>query len=116
MIRLVFLFFTVNVALAQQNWIGSWYGKLAIQGQEMRLNLHLTKDKDTWKGTLDSPDQGAFGIPATKVEIQEDRLTFEVKNIGVSYTGVLKGEEIQGNFKQGGMSMPMALSRKEPAV
>ena len=62
MIRLVFLFFTVNVALAQQYWIGSWYGKLAIQGQEMRLNLHLTKDKDTWKGTLDSPDQGAFGI------------------------------------------------------
>lgn len=116
MIRLVFLFFTVNVALAQQNWIGSWYGKLAIQGQEMRLNLHLTKDKDTWKGTLDSPDQGAFGIPATKVKIQEDRLTFEVKNIGVSYTGVLKGEEIQGNFKQGGMSMPMALSRKEAAV
>lgn len=113
MIRLVFFFFTVNVALAQQNWIGLWYGKLAIQGQELRLNLHLAKDKNTWKGTLDSPDQGAFGIPASKVEILGDRLTFEVKNIGVSYTGIIKGEEIQGVFKQSSMSIPMVLSRKE---
>lgn len=116
MIRIIIFLFIVNFTWAQDGWVGTWYGNLSIQGQELRVNFHLSLEKELWKGVLDSPDQGAFGIPATKVEINKDKLFFEVQNIGVQFIGEKKELEIQGEFKQGGMSFPMTLSRKEASV
>ena len=90
MIRIIIFLFIVNFAWAQDDWVGTWYGKLSIQGQELRVNFHLSLEKGLWKGVLDSPDQAAFGIPATKVEVKKDKLIFEVQNIGVQFIGEKK--------------------------
>ena len=42
MIRIIIFLFTVNFAWAQDDWAGTWYGKLSIQGQELRVNFHLS--------------------------------------------------------------------------
>jgi fermentation-respiration switch protein FrsA (DUF1100 family) len=98
-----------------QEIIGTWHGLLDV-GQKLRLDLHISKNGENYQGKLDSPDQGAKDIPATKVQFSENTLVFEVKNLGVSYSGVLLKDSIDGTFKQGGFSTKLLLSRSEVIV
>src|SRR5690606_39926956 len=52
---------------------GAWLGTLQAGPVQLRLVLHLTRQADgTWGAALDSPDQGARGIPASSVEVKGD--------------------------------------------
>src|SRR5271165_2317991 len=55
---------TLTRAVKPSDIDGAWEGTLDV-GQKLRLVVHLTTTKDGLAGTLDSPDQGAAGIPAT---------------------------------------------------
>ena len=90
---------------------GSWEGTLNVGGASLRVVFHLAEDG----GTMDSPDQGAMGIPLTAVSISGDTLRMSVSSIGFSYTGVLKGELIEGEFTQMGRNFPLDLTRSEAA-
>jgi pimeloyl-ACP methyl ester carboxylesterase len=106
---LISFIFTLPVILSQEI-VGTWHGLLDV-GKELRLDIHISKSGDTYSGKLDSPDQGAKDIPATKVEFTNNTLVFEVKNLGVSYSGNLKSDSIDGIFKQGGFSTKLLLTR-----
>ena len=106
---LISFLFTLPVILSQEA-VGTWHGLLDV-GQKLRLDIHISKSGDTYSGKLDSPDQGAKDIPATKVEFTNNTLVFEVKNLGVSYSGNLKSDSIDGIFKQGGFSTKLLLTR-----
>jgi pimeloyl-ACP methyl ester carboxylesterase len=106
---LISFIFTLPVILSQEV-VGTWHGLLDV-GKELRLDIHISKSGDTYSGKLDSPDQGAKDIPATKVEFTNNTLVFEVKNLGVSYSGNLKSDSIDGTFKQGGFSTKLLLTR-----
>jgi pimeloyl-ACP methyl ester carboxylesterase len=106
---LISFLFTLPVILSQEA-VGTWHGLLDV-GQKLRLDIHISKSGDTYSGKLDSPDQGAKDIPATKVEFTNNKLIFEVKNLGVSYSGNLKSDSIDGIFKQGGFSTKLLLTR-----
>ncbi len=106
---LISFLFTLPVILSQEV-VGTWHGLLDV-GKKLRLDIHISKSGDTYSGKLDSPDQGAKDIPATKVEFTNNTLIFEVKNLGVSYTGNLKSDSIEGTFKQGGFSTKLLLTR-----
>jgi pimeloyl-ACP methyl ester carboxylesterase len=106
---LISFLFTLPVILSQEA-VGTWHGLLDV-GQKLRLDIHISKSGDTYNGKLDSPDQGAKDIPATKVEFTNNTLVFEVKNLGVSYSGNLKSDSIDGTFKQGGFSTKLLLTR-----
>src|SRR5690606_1346548 len=56
-------------ARAQQTDLnGAWLGTLQAGPMQLRLVFHLTRQADgTYRGALDSPDQGAQGIPASAV-------------------------------------------------
>ena len=57
-------------AASAQNLAGDWQGTLKAGEAELRLVLHITKaDDGSWKGTLDSVDQGANGIPVTTISL-----------------------------------------------
>jgi fermentation-respiration switch protein FrsA (DUF1100 family) len=60
---------------------------------------------------MDSPDQGAYGIPATKIEFKNPDVILEVSNIGLVYSGTMKVDTISGIFKQGPLELPLMLSR-----
>lgn len=85
---------------------GSWSGKLSIQGTSLPLVFHLDGDKPV----MDSPDQGAKGIP---VEIEKGAmgaLVIRIPSIGASYEGRWMVKQIVGTFTQGGMSLPLTLT------
>src|SRR5437879_5153481 len=47
---------------------GNWHGVLKIGPAELRLVFRVSKDKDgKLKASLDSPDQGAKGLPVDSV-------------------------------------------------
>ena len=67
------LFFTlvlacIGLTATAQEVRRSWSGNLEAMGQKLPIVLNLVDGKCT----LDSPDQGAFGIPATTNFISAD--------------------------------------------
>lgn len=96
-----------------QNVTGKWNGSLSFQGVELRLVFDVSETDGGYSSKMDSPDQGAKDIPVTKTIFENGKITFEITSARIKYSGELKGEEIVGIFKQGGMEFPMTLTRKE---
>src|SRR6185436_3504861 len=113
LIALACLFSSVSPALAQPVVAGDWAGALKVGGAELHLVLHLTKaDDGTLKGTLDSTDQGALGIPMSSVSLTGTTLAFKIAAIGGSFEGTLNeaGTTIDGTWTQGA-SLPLVFTR-----
>lgn len=100
---------------------GIWEGKLKIMAIELRLIVHVEKSDDgKYKSTLDSPDQGAKGIPIESATLDKNEVRFESKAIKLEYTGTINDDanEIVGRFKQGGLDLDLTFKRveKEPEL
>ena len=93
---------------------GDWMGTLAVGGTELRVVVHLRDAADGGlTGTMDSPDQGAEGIPLGTVEATADTLRFAVPSIAGRFAGVIAedGQSIEGQWAQGGGRLPLTLER-----
>ena len=61
---------------------------------------------------MDSPDQGAKGIPTGKTEYADSVLTITAPALGMKFSGKWQGtDRIQGTFVQGGLTLPLELTR-----
>ena len=58
---------------------------------------------------MDSPDQGAKGIPIEVARTAAGSITIKVPSIGATYEGLWLIKQIAGTFKQMGASMPLTL-------
>jgi fermentation-respiration switch protein FrsA (DUF1100 family) len=97
-----------------QNITGQWNGLLKVQGMQLRVVFNISKTETGYSCTMDSPDQGAKGIPVSSTSFQNSNLKIEMSTLQIAYEGVLGSDGIvTGNFKQSGMSFPMNLSRQE---
>jgi pimeloyl-ACP methyl ester carboxylesterase len=110
----IILFWSIG-SVYSQNINGTWHGLLDV-GKKLRLDIHITQEGSSFSGKLDSPDQGTKDIPATKVEFSNGSLIFEVKNLGVAYSGLLKNDTIAGTFQQGSFTTSLVLTREEVLV
>ena len=93
---------------------GFWEGTLKVGAIELRLIFTLERKPDgTLAGTLDSPDQGAKDIPIEEVTFQNGAVVVNVKKVGGVYEGKLSkdGQQIEGQWKQAGMTFPLVLKR-----
>jgi pimeloyl-ACP methyl ester carboxylesterase len=99
------------------SFAGDWSGALEV-GQKLRLVIHLVNTAGAWSGTMDSPDQGANGIPFSAVTVDGTKLHIEVKSIGGGYDGTLgaDGKTITGTWTQSGMNLPLNLGRGTDTV
>ena len=85
---------------------GDWRGTLRAGAVKMRIALHLGESS-----TMDSPDQGASGVPA--------RMTHDGPNITVAIAGVGSfegsltedGKTLSGALVQGAARMPITFER-----
>lgn len=94
-----------------QDISGIWTGKLQVQGTSLRLVFTISKTDSGYRSTLDSPDQGAKGIPVTSTSFENSILKLEISNAGITYEGTLNEENtFVGSFRQGGQSFPMVLT------
>lgn len=96
---------------------GVWQGTLKVQAIELRVVLRIAADGDGYKATLDSPDQGAKGIPVSRVLLEGDVVKLDLKAISASFEGKLADDRqsIAGKWSQAG-SLPLEFKRldKEP--
>lgn len=107
-----FLAMFLSLSASAQDVTGQWNGALKIQGVELHLVFHIQKSGEIYSATLDSPDQGAKGIPASFVTINNDSLTVEIKSIGGKYNGKIESDnKITGIFTQMGMKLPLDLEK-----
>lgn len=104
--------------LSAQNISGHWEGALTYSGSKIRLAFNIEEQNGDLKATLDSPDQGARGIPIEKVRFQDDSLYLVLPQLGASYEGRLtqNGKTLEGQWKQGGISLPLTMERSEGGI
>ena len=95
---------------------GAWLGTLQAGPVQLRLVLHLTRQADgSYRAALDSPDQGARGIPASAVEVKGDSVHVTLAPLNAVYRGQVQSgsERITGTFTQHGASFPLDLARTD---
>ena len=95
-----------SIALFSHAQTGTWSGKLDVQGTKISLVFHLDEENPT----MDSPDQGAKGIPIQVTRGEMGNITIKIPSIGATYEGQWLVKQIVGTFKQWGSSLPMTLT------
>ena len=97
---------------------GVWKGTMDVRGIPLRIVFKISESsRGKFTGTMDSPDQGARGIPLTTAEYSKPTARFDITGIDGHYEGTLKedGSEIAGDWTQAGKSFPCLLKRSDPA-
>lgn len=112
-ITFILSFFMFVTSIFAQDYSGDWYGKIAVQGQQLRINFHIVKTGQLYKTTMDSPDQNAFGILTDSTFVNENEITIKLNSMMISYSGKLLENRIEGTFSQGGMKLPLVLSHNK---
>ncbi len=110
--------FTIMLGLSAlvmfgQDVTGQWNGILKVPGAQLRLVFHVEKTDTGYASTMDSPDQGANGLPVETTTFADATIRFTIPAAGIEYEGVLGSDGvIAGNFKQAGQLFPMNLTRE----
>lgn len=119
--NLINLFFGVffigfsSFSLHGQTIVGQWNGKLNVNGMGLRIVFHIDKDGTDYTATMDSPDQGAKGIPMSSASFSKDTLQLALAAAGIKYTGLYQNDSVVGTFTQNGIHFPLTLKKGETA-
>ena len=113
---LLFLFIGITTQINAQDIVGSWEGKLSIQGTEVPLVFNIKKESDEYTSTMDSPSQGATDIPMDETSFADGMLTIKFNQAGIKFVGTPKDNSISGTFYQGGMEFPLSLTKTEKTL
>ncbi|MFP9115556.1 alpha/beta hydrolase family protein [Flavobacterium sp. RHBU_3] len=102
-----------SAALQAQDITGDWFSLLSFPGGQLHINLHITKAEKGYTATMDSPDQGANGIPVTTIDFENNTLVWGIPAGGINYKGTLEGKTIKGTFTQNNYPMDLNFSREK---
>ena len=101
---------SIGASVSAQNINGTWSGELNAGFQKIKVVLNLSNDG---KCTLDSPNQGAYGIAATTNFVSADSVNVSVASLNASYAARLQNGELKGTFTQRGFMLPLSLKPSE---
>lgn len=94
---------------------GAWRGELAVGEMKIPLVFNFAENgAGETSCTMDSPSQGAKGIPVTVVLCTSDSISLECNSIGVKFNGNISDDTIVGKFVQHGFTFPMTLKPDAP--
>ena len=103
-----------TLSIHGQDISGQWNGILNVQGTQLKLVFNITQTDNIYNSTMDSPDQGATGIPVTSIIYKNSILKLIISTAGIQYQGTLNQENIFiGTFKQSGQSFPLNLAKEK---
>jgi hypothetical protein len=93
---------------------GQWEGELDTPGGSLHLIFHLSNKDGLGAGTIDSPDQGATGIPMSSITVNDNTVKFGVQVISGEYKGKLSedGKTLTGEWSQAGATLSLVLKKK----
>jgi hypothetical protein len=97
---------------------GTWEGKLTVGLTQLRMVFHLKQGEDKqFTATVDSPDQGAFDIPVSRVAREKGAIILDITSIAGKFSGKLTAEQtLDGNWYQGGQVFPLVLEKRTTPV
>ena len=113
-----FLFFTFYILfstshVSAQSIKGAWKGELNISGMSLPLIFHIDSTQQGMVSTMDSPSQGAKGIPTNTTVFTNNELLIQIDKIKFVYKGKLVSKDaINGEVTQHGNSLPINLQRQ----
>ncbi|RED49358.1 S9 family peptidase [Seonamhaeicola aphaedonensis] len=112
----VILFIILTTQIQAQDITGSWKGNLSVQGTELPLVFDIKSSDEGFTSTMDSPAQGAMGIPMDETTFTNDTLTIKFIKAGVKYIATLNESTLSGTFYQGDMELPLTLEKTEKTL
>ncbi len=80
---LLLLFLVSLQSLFAQEIVGSWEGNLSVQGTKLPLIFNIQKNGEFYLSTLDSPMQGAKGIPVKETIYVNNELKINAPNLNL---------------------------------
>ena len=110
--KLLFAFLLCVQSSFCQDITGSWSGEIKVQGTTLPLIFNIVKNGTELTSTLDSPAQGAKGIAVTSTIFKDNELLIQAANLNLEFKGIYKTNQIDGVFSQGGLQLPMVLTKK----
>jgi hypothetical protein len=121
-LSVTFFFVCALTCDAAENLAGRWEGKIQVPGEELRVVIDLAQDSaGAWSGSITIPGLNLKGAALTEIALKGPDLNFTVKNALTSpdtgptkFSARLSGDELAGNFLQGGNSAPFKLQKTGP--
>ena len=108
------LFFLVSFVSAQ-DITGAWHGALTLPQGQLPLIINITKNGAGYSATMDSPKQGATGIPLTSVTFEKNLLHITMQQANLDYEATYANGGFKGTWKQNGNILALDLTRGEAA-
>ena len=93
---------------------GDWKGVVTTPAGPLHVAVHLhLAGAGAYGGTADSPDQGVFDLPLSKLTATSDQMSFDLPIVHGAYTGKWDPAAHQwaGTFTQAGAPQPLNLER-----
>lgn len=91
---------------------GHWKGVLKVGGTQLHIVFHIALMPDgTYSATLDSPDQGANGLPATTADCDFPNVHLTWKLLDGVFAGKMESGKLSGTWTQSKYSFPLHLER-----
>lgn len=94
---------------------GNWAGSLEAGDAAFHLVLHVSKSPDgALKATIDSLDQGIYGIEVTALTQNDSDVRFSVSSDRAQFEGKFSADHarIQGTWSQGNVGIPLFFHRQ----
>ncbi|WP_226648068.1 alpha/beta hydrolase family protein [Microbulbifer variabilis] len=78
----------ISTSAMAENLEGDWRTVAQISEEgNLPIVIHLEEENGKWIGTLDNPSQREKGLELSMLEIQDNSITFEVKDLRIKYKG-----------------------------
>ncbi|MGV3632157.1 MAG: alpha/beta hydrolase family protein [Bacteroidota bacterium] len=102
---------------SQESICGDWVGSLETQGNRLKIVFHISMQKNVLTGTMDSPDQGAYGLNMNSVNFKDPSVLFDLSVFGIKYQGMLvQNDSISGEFSQGEFTTALHLKKSSTTI
>jgi hypothetical protein len=98
-----------------QSLAGNWSGSLKAGDNVLHFVLHIgVSEYGVAVATIDSLDQGVYGIEAGSLQETGSSFRFEIPSVNATFEGTVAAnrESIDGTWSQGGAHLPIAFHRQ----
>lgn len=115
MLLLIFILTSSIYSGSQKAIVGSWSGKLSVSGIQITLVFNISDSLGNLTATMDSPDQGAYGIPVDSVILSNDSVRIVSMALRGIYVGqiIQEGTKLKGDWMQNNLTFPLELEKGE---
>jgi CubicO group peptidase (beta-lactamase class C family) len=94
---------------------GHWEGSIQLPGQELTIDVDLSRADDAWTGDITIPAQGAKDLSLEQLAIGDVAVAFTITGVpgAPTFRGTLSedGKTLTGDFTQAGQTFPFSLMR-----